>query len=83
VFGVPDAEFGEAVQAAVQLVRQPDGSTPAVDEAELIAFCRERLAHLKCPKSIDFRAELPRHQTGKIYKAELKRPYWEAAGKGG
>jgi acyl-CoA synthetase (AMP-forming)/AMP-acid ligase II len=83
VFGVPDAEFGEAVKAAVQLVRQADGSTPAVDEAELIAFCRERLAHLKCPKSIDFHAELPRHQTGKIYKAELKRPYWEAAGKGG
>ena len=77
VFGVPNAEFGEEVKAAVQLVRRPDGTVPAVDVQELIDFCRARLAHLKCPRSIDFHAELPRHQTGKIYKAELKRPYWQ------
>ena len=76
VFGVPDSEFGEAVKAAVQLVRGGDG----VSAAELITFCRARLAHLKCPRSIDFHRELPRHQTGKIYKAELKRPYWPAPG---
>ncbi len=79
VFGVPNAEFGEEVKAAVQLVRRLDGTVPAVDAQELIDFCRERLAHLKCPRSIDFHAELPRHQTGKIYKAELKRPYWQTA----
>jgi acyl-CoA synthetase (AMP-forming)/AMP-acid ligase II len=79
VFGIPNAEFGEEVKAAVQLVRRPDGTVPAVDAEELIEFCRARLAHLKCPRSIDFHAELPRHQTGKIYKAELKRPYWQTA----
>jgi len=76
VFGVPNAEFGEEVKAAVQLVRGPDGRAPEVEAAELIEFCRARLAHLKCPRSIDFHDQLPRHQTGKIYKAELKRPYW-------
>jgi long-chain acyl-CoA synthetase len=75
VFGIPHAEFGEEVKAAVQLVQ---GEAPTTAE-ELIAYCRARLAHLKCPRSIDFHAELPRHQTGKIYKAELKRPYWENA----
>jgi len=79
VFGIPHAEFGEEVKAAVQLVRGADGSPPTVDAAELIDYCRARLAHLKCPRSIDFHAELPRHQTGKIYKAELKRPYWPDA----
>jgi acyl-CoA synthetase (AMP-forming)/AMP-acid ligase II len=79
VFGIPNAEFGEEVKAAVQLVRQADGATPKVSAEELIDFCRARLAHLKCPRSIDFHAELPRHQTGKIYKAGLKRPYWQTA----
>ena len=72
VFGVPDAEFGEAVKAAVELV-----AGYQVEGAELIEFCRDRLAHLKCPKSVDFHAELPRHQTGKLYKELLKAPYWD------
>jgi acyl-coenzyme A synthetase/AMP-(fatty) acid ligase len=67
--------MSEEVKAAVQLVRGADG----VGAAALIAFCRDRLAHLECPRSIDFHTELPRHQTGKIYKAELKRPYWSTA----
>lgn len=70
VFGIPDPEFGEQVKAAVELA---DGA--AVDAAELIGWCRSRLAHLKCPRSIDFHAALPRHQTGKLYKEELKRAY--------
>ena len=72
VFGIPDPEFGEAVQAAVELA---PGAT--LEAAELIAFCRERLTHLKCPRGIDFHAQLPRHQTGKLYKEFLKAPYWE------
>tara|TARA_Y100001933_G_scaffold250199_1_gene286077 strand:- start:1893 stop:3377 length:1485 start_codon:yes stop_codon:yes gene_type:complete len=69
VFGIPDAEFGEQVKAAVEV------SEPVTADA-LIAWCRARLAHLKCPRSIDFHDALPRHQTGKLYKEELKRPYW-------
>ncbi|MBX3706242.1 MAG: acyl-CoA synthetase [Pseudomonadales bacterium] len=79
VFGIPDAEYGEAVKAAVELERDANGATPAVDAAELIAYCRARLAHLKCPKSVDFHAALPRHQTGKLYKDALRRPYWTGA----
>ena len=43
---------------------------------ELIAFCQESLAKIKCPRSIDFEAELPRHPTGKLYKRLLKDRYW-------
>ena len=46
-------------------------------EAELIAFCRDHLAHHKCPRSIDFEAELPRLPTGKLYKASLRERYWK------
>jgi acyl-CoA synthetase (AMP-forming)/AMP-acid ligase II len=71
VFGVPDEEFGESVRAAVELT--PGGTVTAT---ELIDFCRERLAHLKCPKAVDFHPDLPRHQTGKLYKDLLKKPFW-------
>ena len=63
---------------------QPD-EMPADDAAasalarELIAFCRSHLADLKCPRTVDFRPELPRHPTGKLYKRLLKDEYWEAA----
>ena len=46
-------------------------------ERELIAFCREHLAHFKCPRSIDFEAELPRLPTGKLYKRLLRDRYWK------
>ncbi|MDA1075339.1 MAG: AMP-binding protein [Proteobacteria bacterium] len=72
VFGIPDAEFGEQVKAAVSLVKDAD-----VSEADLIEWCRQRLAHLKCPRSVDFHESLPRHQTGKLYKQKLKAPYWK------
>ncbi len=77
VFGVPDAEMGEAVKAVVQ-PRDMARAGPEL-EAELIAFVRSRLSHVKCPKSIDFMAELPRHDTGKLYKRLLKDRYWQAA----
>ncbi|MGH3380052.1 MAG: AMP-binding protein [Actinoallomurus sp.] len=73
VFGVPDAEMGESVKAVVQPV-DPAGAGPEL-ERELIDHCRERLAHYKCPLSIDFRADLPRHPTGKLYKRLLKDEY--------
>jgi len=50
-------------------------------ERELIAYCRSQLADVKCPRSIDFREELPRHPTGKLYKRILKDEYWKDAGR--
>ena len=78
VFGIPNAEFGEEVKAAVELATGFECSTAQITEQQLIDYCRDRLAHLKCPKSIDFHDALPRHQTGKLYKEVLKRPYWQA-----
>ena len=81
--GVPDQEWGEAVKAVVELaegVRHDSGDpdSPSL-EAELVAFCRERLAHYKCPQSIDFTDHLPREDTGKIYKRLLRESYRKAA----
>jgi len=82
VFGVPNEEFGEEVKAVVQPVAMPDSPAESAALAkELIAYCREHLAHLKCPRTIDFRAELPRHPTGKLYKRLLKDEYWKNAGR--
>ena len=74
VFGVPNQDLGEEVKAAVQLM---PGNRPGPDLAgELMAFCAEHLAHIKCPRSIDFEAELPRLPTGKLYKRLLRERYW-------
>jgi long-chain acyl-CoA synthetase len=82
VFGVPNEEFGEEVKAVVQPLEMPaDTDEAAALERELIAFCREHLADVKCPRSIDFRPDLPRHPTGKLYKRHLKDEYWAAAGR--
>jgi long-chain acyl-CoA synthetase len=78
VFGIPDEVMGEAVHAVVQ-PRDMAKAGPDL-EAELIAWVRSRLSHVKCPKRIDFRAELPRHDTGKLYKRLLKDEYWAKAG---
>ena len=82
VFGVPNEDFGEEVKAVVQPVEMP--ASPAAAQAlagELIQFCRSQLTDEKCPRSIDFRAELPRHPTGKLYKRLLKDEYWKDAGR--
>ncbi|MGM0585066.1 MAG: acyl-CoA synthetase [Pseudomonadota bacterium] len=81
VFGVPDDEMGEQVKAVVQLA-DPRKAGPEM-EAELIGWARERLSHVKVPKSIDFREELPRTATGKLMKRHLKDEYWAAARKQG
>jgi acyl-CoA synthetase (AMP-forming)/AMP-acid ligase II len=72
VIGVPDERWGEVPKAVV--VAAP-GAT--VDEAALLAYCREHLASFKCPKSVDVVDELPRNPTGKILKKDLRKPYWE------
>ena len=76
VFGVPNAEMGEEVKGVVQ----PVDMTAAGPELEqrLIAFCRERLSPLKCPRSIDFIEEMPRTPTGKLLKRHLRDRYWPA-----
>ena len=76
VFGIPNEDFGEEVKGVVQL-KDHSEANPLL-EAQLIDYCRERLSHVKCPKSIDFREELPRHPTGKLYKRLLKDEYWKA-----
>jgi long-chain acyl-CoA synthetase len=82
VFGVPNEDFGEEVKAVVQPLDMPaDTDEAAALEQELIAFCRSQLADVKCPRSIDFRPDLPRHPTGKLYKRHLKDEYWSAAGR--
>jgi len=59
-------------------VQLSPGLAPGAEmETELIAFCRDHLAHHKCPRSIDFEAELPRLPTGKLYKAGLRERYWK------
>ena len=45
--------------------------------AEIIAYCREHLSSIKCPRSVDFNAELPRHENGKLYKRKLRDPWWQ------
>jgi acyl-CoA synthetase (AMP-forming)/AMP-acid ligase II len=73
VIGVPDPEMGERVLAVVELA---DPSAAGDDLAgELIEFCRTRLAHYKCPRSIDFTTALPRQDNGKLYKRLLKEAY--------
>lgn len=75
VFGVPNTDFGEEVKAVVQPVDLAGAGEEL--ERELIAYCRAHLADVKCPRSIDFREELPRHPTGKLYKRLLKDEYWK------
>ena len=73
IIGVPDDKWGETVKA---LVCKADES---VTEDELMDYCREYLAHYKCPASIEWVKQLPRNPSGKILKKELRRPYWKDA----
>ncbi|KGI66323.1 fatty-acid--CoA ligase FadD4 [Mycolicibacterium rufum] len=73
VFGIPDEEMGQRVKAVVQTV-DPADATEEFGE-ELIAWLRDRLAHYKCPRSLSFEAQLPRTDTGKLYKQELIKKY--------
>lgn len=76
VFGVPNREFGEEVKA---VIRPRDWQDAGEELAgKLMAWCRERLADVKCPRSIDFEQTMPRAETGKLYKKELRDRYWPA-----
>jgi long-chain acyl-CoA synthetase len=74
VFGIPNEDFGEEVKAVVQPMPGIESNDDLVEE--LLAYCREDLAHYKMPRSIDFDAELPRLPTGKLYKRILRDRYW-------
>jgi len=74
VIGVPNEEFGEEVKAVVQPADWRDANPDFAQE--LIAYCRQRLSPLKCPRSVDFERELPRHPTGKLYKRLIRDRYW-------
>ena len=78
VFGVPNEDLGEEVKAVVQ----PMPGVVADDAfgQALIAYCREHLAHIKCPRSVDFTDALPRLPTGKLYKRPLRDRYWQDHG---
>jgi len=75
VTGVPNEDLGEEVKAVVQLV-DPAAAGPDLAQ-ELITYCRDRIAHFKCPRSVDFVPELPRSETGKLYKRILRDAYWK------
>ena len=76
VIGVPDDEWGESVKAVVQL--RP-GMVATADE--LIAFCAERLAGYKKPRSVDFTGDIPRDAAGKLLKRKVREPYWAGTGR--
>lgn len=76
VFGIPDDEFGEQVCAVVQ--RLPNAT---ISEADVRSFLRERIAGYKVPRHVEFHADLPREDSGKIFKRKLRAPFWEAAGR--
>ncbi|TNY37813.1 long-chain-fatty-acid--CoA ligase [Thermomonospora catenispora] len=70
VIGVPHDKWGETPKAVVV-------ASGEVTEQEIIDYCRDRLAHFKCPTSVDFVDAIPRNPTGKVLKRELRAPYWE------
>lgn len=76
VFGIPDAEFGEALMAMIEPL-----TGVALDESDIRARLKASLADYKVPKHIEIRAQLPREDTGKLFKRRLRDPYWEQAGR--
>ena len=74
VIGVPHAEMGEEVKAVVELIDPSDAGEATA--AELMAWCRAKLSPVKCPRSVDFVEKLPRSDTGKLYKREIRARYW-------
>jgi long-chain acyl-CoA synthetase len=75
VFGIPDADWGEAVKAVVEPIAGVEGSAQL--EQEILEWSATRLAKFKRPRTIDFTSALPRDPNGKLYKRKLRDPYWE------
>jgi len=78
VVGVPNEDLGEEVKAVVELV-DFERSGPQLEQ-ELIAWCRARLSHIKCPRSVDFERTLPRSDAGKLFKRNIRERYWQGQG---
>ena len=74
VIGVPNEEFGEEVKAVVQPANWAEAGPQLAEE--LIAYARANLSAIKCPRSVEFERELPRHPTGKLYKRLIRDKYW-------
>ena len=74
VFGIPNTDWGEEVKAVIEPAAGVAGG-PAL-AAEILEFCKDKLAKFKTPKTVDFMAELPRDPNGKLYKRKLRDPYW-------
>jgi long-chain acyl-CoA synthetase len=79
VFGIPDDDWGERVKAVVEPAAGVQPSDELADR--LMAHCVESLARYKCPRSIDFTHALPRDPNGKLYKRQLRDPYWDGSGR--
>jgi long-chain acyl-CoA synthetase len=79
VIGIPNDEWGEEIKAVVQPAANVTPGPALV--RDLVAWCRDRLAAYKCPRSIDFRNELPRTDAGKLLKRRLRDEYWRDAGR--
>ena len=79
VIGIPDPEWGEQVKAVVELVAEAQPTSALADE--LISVCRERLAGYQCPRSIDVEDDLPRPDTGKLFKRRIRERYWVESGR--
>jgi long-chain acyl-CoA synthetase len=75
VFGIPNDDWGEEIKAVIQPIDDVEAGD-ALSE-EIFDWCKERLAKMKTPRSIDFVDELPRDPNGKLYKRKLRDPYWE------
>ncbi|MDV6264649.1 acyl-CoA synthetase [Rhodococcoides yunnanense] len=74
VFGIPDVDRGEQVHAVVQPLHPAEAGDTLAEE--LLSYCRENLAAYKCPRAIDFDMQLPRLDSGKLYKKKLRDKYW-------
>jgi long-chain acyl-CoA synthetase len=74
VFGVPNPDLGEEVKAVVQAM--PGVATGPELAQELMDYCAAHLSRQKCPRSVDFSEQLPRTPTGKLFKRQLRDPYW-------
>ena len=76
VFGIPDEDYGEAICAVVQ--PQPGA---LISEQDVKTYLRQHMAGYKVPKRVDFAADLPREDSGKIFKRKLRAPFWEGQGR--
>ena len=77
--GIPSEDWGEEVRAVVELKAGVEPSEAL--KTELVDHCRERLAHFKCPRAVDFVDKLPRHDTGKIFRRMVREKYWAGRAK--